>query len=69
MNPKAKPVKSLMKTPTKNPKNAPIAAFKAPFLLSLLIINSTKKAHKKGANIKPNGPRKRMPKINPILLP
>ena len=47
MNPKAKPVKNLMKTPTKNPKNAPIAAFKAPFLLSLLIINSPKKAPKK----------------------
>ena len=69
MNPKAKPVKSLMKTPTKNPKNAPIDALRAPFLLSLLIINSPKKAPKKGPNIKPNGPRNRIPKINPILLP
>tara|TARA_B100000963_G_scaffold361927_1_gene400950 strand:+ start:8306 stop:8725 length:420 start_codon:yes stop_codon:yes gene_type:complete len=58
-----------MKTPAKKPKRAPRAALKAPFLFSLLMINSPINAPRKGPIIKPNGPRNKRPKINPILLP
>ena len=59
---------NLINAEVKKPKNEPKAALMA-VLESLLLSSSPTKAPKKGPNIKPNGPRNRIPKINPILLP